>query len=132
VYLQCPSQSYAASGASACRACEFGKYLSNATGDTEAASCTNVSIVHAAKAVCIKKRKRKNAPGNLKCGELALGTRLKRIGVSNCICFFAFLAQPNLACFVIVCMGTAEFVVFQCGLLSMLHIRTTINESEQS
>ena len=41
--LQCPVGWFSASGASVCTACSAGKYLTNASGGTEAASCTSVS-----------------------------------------------------------------------------------------
>ncbi len=42
--LQCSIGWYSASGASSCTACSAGKYLTNAAGGTEAASCTSVSF----------------------------------------------------------------------------------------
>jgi hypothetical protein len=41
--MQCANGSFSASGASACSACSAGKYLTNATGETETDSCTSVS-----------------------------------------------------------------------------------------
>ena len=43
VCMQCESGSFSASGASVCTACGAGKYLTLASGETEANSCTSVS-----------------------------------------------------------------------------------------
>ncbi len=45
VWFQCSSGKYSGRGAPACTACSGGKYLTNATGATESASCTNVSYL---------------------------------------------------------------------------------------
>ncbi len=43
--LQCASGAFSASGASVCTACTAGKYLTLASGGTEAGSCTGVSFM---------------------------------------------------------------------------------------
>ncbi len=42
--MQCAIGTFAGSGASACNACSAGKYLTSASGGTEAAACTTVSV----------------------------------------------------------------------------------------
>ena len=42
--LQCANGWFSVSGATACTACSAGKYLTLASGGTEAASCTSVSV----------------------------------------------------------------------------------------
>lgn len=41
--VQCASGWFSGSGASVCTACSAGKYLTNASGETDAGSCTRVS-----------------------------------------------------------------------------------------
>jgi hypothetical protein len=41
--LQCPTGWFSGSAATACTSCSAGKYVTNSSGGTEAAACTNVS-----------------------------------------------------------------------------------------
>ncbi len=52
VHKQCASGSFSASGATVCTACSAGKYLTDAAGGTDAASCTMVSLEHIHRCVC--------------------------------------------------------------------------------
>ena len=51
--LQCPSGMYSADTAPSCTACPAGKYLTNSSGRTEAAACTNVSHLSMHECVCM-------------------------------------------------------------------------------